>query len=473
VTYNYFPYNFRKIDHQYFLVSNISGNFFLCKKETLDKIIHKKIDNNLEKYLLQKGFLFKEQGDFNWNNNKFKLVKRKMLPEKIGYYMIVPTLRCNINCSYCQVSRVDQNTNGYDWDDNTLDHFFKFVSKYSDKNIKIEFQGGEPTLRVDIIKKVIQWADKNKYKAEFAICTNLLNINQEFEEIIARDDVHLSTSIDGSYEIQKNQRTKSDDLAKNFFKNFEYVSNKYGLDKISALPTFYDFDQVVPTIDFYESLGLKTIYLRPVNFQGFARKKHPISKNLTEEWGKIYNKALDYIFQKNYNKKNNFMMEFSFLTNLRRIFQPGSNGHVDLRNPNFASRDNFIVDYNGVLFPSDEARMISRIGLVDLSLGNIFDGLDSEKISNYNWNQISDVNSDCIHCSYQPYCGIDTVDDLSRYNRIDLPKIKTNFCQNNLRKFDDIFSRILSNKPENILNITGHLTGIFSTIPPFSDIIYD
>ena len=41
--------------------------------------------------------------------------------------MIIPTLRCNLKCSYCQVSRVDENTKGYDWSKETVKDFINFL----------------------------------------------------------------------------------------------------------------------------------------------------------------------------------------------------------------------------------------------------------------------------------------------------------------------------------------------------------
>ena len=69
--------------------------------------------------------------------------------------------------------------------------------------------------------------------------------------------------------------------------------------------------------------------------------------------------------------------------------------------------------------------------------------------------------------------GVDSVDDLSRYNRIDLPKYETSFCQSHISKFDDIFTKLISNNPANLYNISGHLNGIFNLNPPFGRIVYD
>ena len=51
--------------------------------------------------------MYEKENDLYWNNFKYKLVKEK-LPDQLSYFMIIPTLRCNLNCSYCQVSRVDE-----------------------------------------------------------------------------------------------------------------------------------------------------------------------------------------------------------------------------------------------------------------------------------------------------------------------------------------------------------------------------
>ena len=468
---NLFPFKFREISNL-FLVTNDAGDFFFCKKNNLDNLIHKNINSNFEKFLDSKNFTYKEKNDLNWNNHKFKILKRKKLPKKINYFMVIPTLRCDLKCTYCQVSRVDKNLKGYDWDEKILNKFFNFVENYGSQNIKIEFQGGEPTLRTDIISKIIIWTEKKKINAEFVICTNLMNISKELEEVIQKENVFISTSIDGTREIQSKQRTENDEMSDKFFNNFDYIVKKYGRNKISALPTFSDFNNVKTTIDKYRELGLKVIFLRAVNYQGFARKLFPESKDQVNKWLKVYFESIKYIFKKNFETNDN-LIEFNLQTNLKRIFQPGHNGHLDLRNPNFAARDNFVIDYNGKIYPSDESRMISRIGIIDLSIGNVLSGIDEKKINEFNWNQISDTNPDCIHCSHQAFCGVDSVDDLSRYNRIDIPKKETAFCQNQIAKFDDIFLKLISNDPSNVYNFTGHLNGIFTLNPPYGNIIYD
>ena len=466
-----FPYQFHNVLDKK-LITNDAGEFFFTTENNFKKMVSKNIDESFSNFLFDKGFQFKEEGDLFWNNFKYKLIKRKKLPAKIGYYMIIPTLRCNLNCSYCQVSRVDEKTKGYDWTDNHLSSFFNLVEKNEHNHIKIEFQGGEPTLRTDIIMKILNWTKNNKISAELVICTNLQSLSNEFLEIIENDNVYISTSIDGKKELHEKQRTENKGTTDKFFNNLNYVIKTYGHNKISALPTFTDFSKIEDTIDYYTELGFKSIFLRPVNYQGFARKKFPNSKNHISDWNEVYFKSVNKIFKKNH-KNNNRILEFGFQNSLRRIFNIGYNGYVDMRSPNFYARDNIIIDYDGKFYPSDEARMLSRIKIMDFSIGNLDDGLDEEKISKFNWNAMSESNPDCINCGYQPYCGIDMIDDISRYNRIDIPKHLTFFCQTQMSKFDFIFNKIISMEPSDIFNINGHLTHNFNYQPPFGKIFYD
>jgi hypothetical protein len=53
-------------------------------------------------------------------------------------------------------------------------------------------------------------------------------------------------------------------------------------------------------------------------------------------------------------------------------------------------------------------------------------------------------DSDCLTCAFQPYCGRDIIDDMSRYGTIDLPRTQTAYCKRHVHLFDFIFELINS-----------------------------
>jgi radical SAM protein with 4Fe4S-binding SPASM domain len=112
------------------------------------------------------------------------------------------------------------------------------------------------------------------------------------------------------------------------------------------------------------------------------------------------------------------------------------------------ARDYILIDYDGTFYPTDEARMVTRVGQIDLSIGDVYSGIDLEKVAVLNQHSFNNFHEDCIHCPYQPYCGTDIVDDISRYDRIDVIKADTWFCKRHISIFDRLFSYMYSNDPK-------------------------
>jgi His-Xaa-Ser system radical SAM maturase HxsB len=360
---------------------------------------------------------------------------------RLSYLIVIPTLRCDLSCSYCQVSRASLDASGFDWTEEHLAQFERFLDTVEGDHLKLEFQGGEPTVRPDLLRRVIVICT-GKFKApEFVICTNLTRITPEIEDIFARPDVSISTSIDGPLAVMTANRTASDELSETVFRNFRYIVDKYGPDKVAALPTVTEKTIADPQglIDCYATFGFQSIFLRPVNYMGFARKKHADLSCDFAAWNTFYRAALERIIDLN---QDGYFEEFYLALMLRSIFAGLPSGFVDLRSPSRFASDYCVIDFDGTLYPSDEARMLSRTRTIDLSIGTMGSGFDESKLAALNRHAINQVHPDCLHCAYMPYCGIDIVDDISRCGRTDMPKHETWFCNRQMSLFDLIFEKV-------------------------------
>jgi radical SAM protein with 4Fe4S-binding SPASM domain len=109
--------------------------------------------------------------------------------------------------------------------------------------------------------------------------------------------------------------------------------------------------------------------------------------------------------------------------------------------------DYLVVDHDGRLFPTDEARMLSRSGVIDLSLGQIGEDYRGDTWESLNRHSTNQFDPACSRCAFQPFCGRDLVDDLARYGRIDLPRTETAFCQRHMRLFEFLFELIYDPDP--------------------------
>ena len=360
---------------------------------------------------------------------------------RLSYLIVVPTLRCNLSCSYCQVSRAPINAKGYDLSEDNVERLERYIEAHGQDGMKIEFQGGECTLRLDLIERIIEFTERCFTSIEFVLCTNLLEFGEPEKEIFSRENVYISTSLDGDLDAMKLNRTDTTSNAQRTLQNIEQALSLFGADKVSALPTITEqqVEDPMSVIAPYLQFGFGGVFLRPVNYQGFARKSFAELAKSTERWLQFYGSALDCIGEIN---QSAYFEEFYLAMLLRSVFKPGETGYVDFRSPARYGSHYMVIDYDGTLYPTDEARMLSRTRHVDLSLGNLETAFDTEKSRELNQSAVHQVHHDCIHCVYKPFCGIDIVDDLSRYERVDFYKHDSWFCGRQTFAFDFIFSKL-------------------------------
>ena len=443
MTYDINSIKHNKLSNQCNLLVNDAGDFIFLNDQNLSRLSHSELKNSEETWLDHAGFSPKESDNFFSTSHLFKKALRHSPQKKLNYLIIIPTLRCNLTCSYCQVSRANEQAKGYDWTDDIKNKFIDYVESNAAENVKIEFQGGEPSLRLDLVTEIVDRIKAVKPNASFVICTNLSNISTEFLKLVNRDDFSISSSLDGPPEIHKSRRTLDLKNTNQFFDNLDFILSEFGSKKISLLPTIVDYSRINETIDFFYEKKLPEIFLRPVNYQGFARKKFSDESQDTVSWSRTYFAALDYIAEKN-QQGDHRLVETGLSIHLNRIFKQRSHNYVDLRNPNLLGKDYLVVDYDGKFYPTDESRMLSRIGLIDLSVGNLADGIDNEKLKELNTKASNLDDPVCKKCSYQPFCGVDNVDKISRYGTINVPTNDTYFCKNHMGIFNHIFTKLAS-----------------------------
>lgn len=420
-----------------------AGEFFASGPGFVDRMLADATTEADRAFLTNVGHLADANDQFRETAHLFNLAQRWSRTGGLDYLILVPTLRCNLSCSYCQVSRVTDKAQGFDWSNDTLAAVLALIDDLPSSHIKIEFQGGEPTLRPDLIQAVIDRCERFEQR-QFVICTNLQSIDDRIWSIFDNEDLYISTSLDGTTTTHASQRTG--EHTGDFLDNLAAVIARYGPAKVSALPTIDPkappaIDEIIGT---YTSFGFESIFLRPINYQGFARKRHRHSRDPDESWSAYHRAFVERIIAINWEDRTRVLEETYFSICLRRIFQPRADRHVDLRNPNPLAVDYLVIDHDGTIYPTDEARMLARSGVIDLGLGKVGSDWKGEKWELLNGHCSNAFDPACERCSYQPFCGKDVVDDLARYGTIDLDRSGTAFCRKHIAIFDHIFELIYS-----------------------------
>lgn len=441
------PLKFREFSNGEILFADDAGGFFRSDERFLERYVSDRLTGTDEDFLRENGQAFDTKLDLPWTSFAYRWSRRQAKQQRLSYLILVPTLRCNLACGYCQVSRAPESARGFDWTDETLNAVLSFMEGVEGPDIKVEFQGGEPLLRVDLLEQVRDFCRARFAQAQFVVCTNLQNLGIREWSFLEADDTFISTSLDGDRLTHERQRTHDAERTASFFSNLEEAVRRFGPGKVSALPTIdvANPPDMAALLDNFERYGIRSVYLRPINHQGFARKLKQ-GDDVLSRWNVLHSEFIDRLIARN-QETGRFMEEYYFSQCLKRVLRLGADNHVDIRNPNFFASDYLVVDHDGRLYPTDEARMLSRIGRIDLSIGDIATGIDRTKVDVLDTSSVNNFDPDCIHCAYQPFCGTDVVDDVSRYGRIDMPRADTWFCGRHTAVFDKVFE-VLYRKDE-------------------------
>ena len=442
-----------------------AGDFFRAPPEFLERHSAGRPSEADEAFLTDMGLAFKDEGDLAFTGFAARWARRLHVPAAVSYVILVPTLRCDLDCSYCQVSRVAKEASGFDWSEETLAAVLRWLDGLQTESLKVEFQGGEPLLRLDLLARVREFCRARFQNTQFVVCTNLQNVDAEAWAFLSAEDTFISTSFDGTVEAHTRQRTKSGAGTATLMSNIWEAIARFGPDKVSALPTIDMDDPPDPEemLRGFVELGFTSIFLRKVNHQGFARKRHD-AKARTGEWLAYHRAFVEKVIA--HNATQSAAVEEYYIAHiLRRILQGGHNGHTDLRNPSWLGRDMILVDFDGAFYPTDEARMLKRMGVIDLSIGSVFDGVRAETLEMLQGVSYNGTDPDCAHCAFQPYCGADPVDDISRYGRLDVPRHLTEHCRLHSGLFEFAFELLYADDPATRSSVARWL-GV-SELPPF------
>lgn len=451
------PFLFRREEKEIF-ITTAHGDYYWIPRAEFNNLLDSRseLSDNIIQDLVSRQILAVDIGQ-SIDAAATKLRSRKaFLRSFTSLHMLVTTLRCNQRCEYCQVSCADNDAIQFDMSIETAEKIVNTIFQSPSPSIKIEFQGGEPTLNWEIIPFVIEYAEnlnlKFKKNLAFVLCTNLTALTKDRFEYLHKHNVFVSTSLDGPKDIHdlcRKQRigNTSYDL---FVQNMELGRSIMGQDRIDALMTTsrQSLSQFKEIIDEYVRLGFHGIFLRSLNPYGFAAEQAESLGYSSEEFFEFYKKCLEYIVS--LNASGTVFTEYYTALIFKRIMTSQSTGFVDLQSPSGAGISGAIYDYNGDVYPADEGRMLARMGDERFKMGNV--GKDSYKqifngqiIGEIVENSCLETIPGCSDCVYNPYCGADPIRNYLEYGTIIGRNPGSNFCKKNMLIFDYLFEKIKQN----------------------------
>ena len=120
--------------------------------------------------------------------------------KNIKYLVLWLADDCNLNCKYCYAHPA------FTHKLMSFETAKKAINLCVDKNFTLILAGGEPLLNFGVIEKLYQYLKENRYKCKVGLQSNGTLITEEIAEKLAKMDINIGISFDGTVAINEEMR---------------------------------------------------------------------------------------------------------------------------------------------------------------------------------------------------------------------------------------------------------------------------
>ncbi|MBP2196806.1 His-Xaa-Ser system radical SAM maturase HxsB [Pantoea cypripedii] len=434
---NTMPFNFDRLNDGKVFISNLAGFHYFVEDEELKLLAlnHFTQDHPSSAKLETRLFVTDESNQLLAKASLSSGFAKRLMNELAvrPIFMIVPTLRCDHTCKYCQVSRAAIGADGYDLDPALIPQIISAIKKLGTAPYKIEVQGGEPLLRFDLVQMIYEECQHilGHDTFEMVIATSLSLLDYSIIDWVKDRNITFSVSLDGNENVHnKNRILNGGEAHSKAVVGIKNLHEKLGENRVATVTTVTKELTTEPAsiIQAHLSLGLKDMFIRPVSPYGFAHKQ-TFTFSMSEYFD-FYDQLMREVLW--HNQRGNSVVEHSAAIHLKRIFNPGFSGYADLKSPSGVVLNCILFNYDGRVYGSDESRMLQKVNQdADFSAGK-FDSLSFRSNEYYRSVLASSFNfaiPGCDTCAYQPFCGADPCQNISVHGEPIGDKSRSTFCQ--------------------------------------------
>lgn len=211
---------------------------------------------------------------------------------------------CNLRCKYCFADEGEYNGHKGVMSADTAKKAIDYVIKRSGprKNIEIDLFGGEPTMIMDTVKEIIQYARDNEAKwkknIRFTMTTNATLLTDDMMDYMDKEMGNIILSLDGRKEVNDRVRIKVDGSGSydDILPNIKKMISKRTKGKTYYVRGTFTRENT----DFYNDVvamlneGFREISIEPVVLED----GHPLSlreedlPTIFDNYDKLYNEML-------------------------------------------------------------------------------------------------------------------------------------------------------------------------------------
>ncbi len=404
-------------------ISYIVNNFYKSKDLIIQELLQKfgaNTEDILSAYTHVESLV--KQGMFISNchpviSNK-NLSQNSILETPIAQLVLILTEACNMRCKYCIYSDYYPGIKTYSNQEMSIETALKAIDKYEifckkkvekgfNKTPSITFYGGEPFLKFDIIKAVVNYCKQKDFKAMFYVTTNGTIMTDEMIDFIIENEINIMFSLDGNKENHDRNRVfiNNEPTFDKVFENIKKFQNRkkqLGIQQLSIFGVTFDLDtDMEKVIEFFDN---NHDLLNP----------YVVRYNKVGDFGEYYNNCdlvnnkLNTSFKNLYNRFQNV-----FSKGDKKLLTPAlkslySNLCLLTYKQKFINTDRKELCIPGTkiaVAPDENLYVCERVNQA-CPIGNLDDGLSMDKVNHLCNQFIEIINKECCNCNLSRLCDV-------------------------------------------------------------------
>jgi radical SAM protein with 4Fe4S-binding SPASM domain len=299
---------------------------------------------------------------------------------------------CNLNCSYCFISASSKKRKVLS--EEKVKDLLNFLEKEKTTPITFFFAGsGEPTMNFNLMKQLPNLCrDKGFVNCTFDLTTNGTILTEEMINFLKQEKFDINISLDGNEEINDASRKYINGKGsfKDVYKSIKELQEKKIEFSCKTVLTPNN-KKIRDVFSFFEENKIGFVFTIATNsFDGHYLPNIDDLDNFKEQMDFVVEKYAELI------KKNNYIFADKILNDIIRIHFGDTKGIAC-----GGSRDGFYMDIDGDLFPCSY-----HTSSKELSVGNIYTGVNYDKIIENKWYaQPVDNYETCRDCWMKYLCS--------------------------------------------------------------------
>ncbi|MGL5439829.1 MAG: radical SAM protein [Filifactoraceae bacterium] len=431
--------------------------FFIFNPYINDEQLLKLVkENESDKELIEKEYsyinLLRAGGAFNELSFTDEGVNYNLFSGFSSHLILITTEDCNLRCKYCIYSDCYEDKKTYSSKRLNSDVAIKSVNIFLDFHklklehgyedlIKINFYGGEPLMNFKVIQDVVEYINSlNLNDVQYMLTTNGTVMNDKIIDFLAKNNFLVSFSLDGNESNHNRNRVgiKGKKTHQEIISNIRKYNEKrveYGNTlPITITCCFDDYTDMDGVVRFFEELKRDILDLNVVYNKIYDIDTNYYDKYNTNKEKSIYNNSIINLFEKYYllNKDDNGFVKIDRIPqSVKGIFNSYNiikNRKKGVRNLYQGSAcaigDKLCVDPDGEIYICEKANQ-------ELSVGNIYNGVDLDKVKNV-YDEFYKIRKEyCSNCSVVRLCDVCYIHFI-KDNKIQFNKA---FCSNRKESF--------------------------------------